>query len=304
MTSDSYRRSIESVNRELGQLHDKMAGERKKEADLTGKAGRVQSSISKSTSQSNLQSKIREIERLNKDLEQSKKRQADLSRQIADKEKKKHGYEQSLMKEQQREQNSFQRNQERRLDQYRSGLASELFRAPSVPIQNPPQARPKSHDVFISHASEDKDAFVRPLAEALTAKGVKVWYDEFVLKVGDSLRRSIDRGLADSPYGIVVLSTAFFAKNWPQYELDGLVTKENNSGEKVILPIWHKVSKDEVAHYSPSLADKVALNTGLLTLAEIVDQLVDVILPEPSVDTNKAATKPGDQSNEDRGQPG
>jgi len=282
VSPDSYRRSIESVNRELGHLHDKLAGERKKEADLTGKIVRLQSGIGKTNSQSSLQSKLRKIERLNKDIEHSKKRQADLSRQLADREKKKHSYEQSLMKEQQREQKSFQRNQERRLEQYRSGLASELFRAPSVPIQTPPQTPPKSHDVFISHASEDKDAFVRPLAEALTAKGVKVWYDEFVLKVGDSLRRSIDRGLADSRYGIVVLSTAFFAKNWPQYELDGLVTKENNSGEKVILPIW-----DEVAHYSLSLADKVALNTGLLTLAEIIDQLVEVILPEPLESTNE-----------------
>jgi hypothetical protein len=256
-----------------------MASERKKEADLTAKVGRVQSSITKSTSASSLQSKLREIQGINKDIEQCKKRQADISRQIADKEKKKHGYEQSLMKELQREQISFQRDQERRIDKYRSGLASELFRVATAHQDDPPQAPSKSHDVFISHASEDKDGFVRPLAEALAARGVKVWYDEFNLKVGDSLRRSIDRGLADSRYGIVVLSSAFFAKNWPQYELDGLVTKEVNGGEKVILPIWHKVSKDEVAHYSPSLADKVALNTGLQTLAEIVDQLVEVILP-------------------------
>lgn len=279
MSSDSYRRSIESVNRELGSLHSKMASERKKEADLTAKVGRVQSSITKSTSASSLQSKFREIERINKDIEQSKKRQADISRQIADKEKKKHGYEQSLMKEQQREQKSFQRDQERRIGQYRSGLANELVRVATVHRDDPPQDPPKSHDVFISHASEDKDGFVRPLAEALAARGVRVWYDEFNLKVGDSLRRSIDRGLADSRYGIVVLSSPFFAKNWPQYELDGLVTKEVHGGEKVILPIWHKVSKDEVAHYSPSLADKVALNTGFQTLAEIVEQLVEVILP-------------------------
>lgn len=279
MSSDSYRRSIESLNRDLGSLHSKMASERKKEADLTAKVGRVQSSITKSTSASSLQSKLREIQGINKDIEQCKKRQADISRQIADKEKKKHGYEQSLMKELQREQISFQRDQERRIDKYRSGLASELFRVATAHQDDPPQAPSKSHDVFISHASEDKDGFVRPLAEALAARGVKVWYDEFNLKVGDSLRRSIDRGLADSRYGIVVLSSAFFAKNWPQYELDGLVTKEVNGGEKVILPIWHKVSKDEVAHYSPSLADKVALNTGLQTLAEIVDQLVEVILP-------------------------
>ena len=56
----------------------------------------------------------------------------------------------------------------------------------------------KLHDVFICHASEDKDEFVRPLAEALKSNHIEVWYDEFALYVGDSLREAIDRGLATS----------------------------------------------------------------------------------------------------------
>ena len=279
MSSDSHRRQIETVNREIGQLHRKLADERKKEADKVGRIGQIERSITKSTSASSIQSKLREIERAKRDIEQCMKRQADLTRQIADKEKKKHGYEAALMKEQGREQQALQREQERRLREYRSSLASELSRAVPSPWFTAQVGRTKSHDVFISHASEDKEDFVRALAEALRRRGVTVWYDEFVLTVGDSLRRSIDKGLADSRYGIVVLSSAFFAKNWPQYEVDGLVTRETSSGEKVILPIWHKVSKDEVARYSPSLADKVALNTGLLSLDEIVDQLVAVIVP-------------------------
>src|SRR5690606_1465245 len=97
------------------------------------------------------------------------------------------------------------------------------------------------------------------LAEKLQQIGVSVWFDDFELKIGDSLRRSIDRGLVASRFGIIVLSSAFFAKNWTQYELDGLVAKEMG-GNKVILPIWHRISKDEVMSYSPSLADKFALN--------------------------------------------
>lgn len=283
MSADSDRRQIESVNRDIGQLHGKLADSRKKEADKTSRIGQIQRGISKSTSASTVQSKLREISGINRDIEQCKKQQADLTKQIADKEKKKHGYEKSLMKELGSQQQTFERAQQRRLESYRSGLMSALV--PVVEgvdhsIVDQPLAAPKlAHDVFISHASEDKDDFVRQLADALTACGLRVWYDEFVLKVGDSLRRSIDRGLSDSRYGIVVLSSAFFAKNWPQYELDGLVTKEMSSGDKVILPIWHKVSKDEVSGYSPTLADKVALNTGLLALTEIVDQLIDVILP-------------------------
>jgi len=69
-----------------------------------------------------------------------------------------------------------------------------------------------SHDVFICHASEDKKVLVRPLAEALRERNIDVWYDEFSLRVGDSLRQSIDRGLKAARYGIVVLSPAFFEK--------------------------------------------------------------------------------------------
>lgn len=113
---------------------------------------------------------------------------------------------------------------------------------------------------------------VRLLVTRLRERGFEIWYDEFELKVGDSLRRSIDRGLAASRFGIVVLSPSFFAKNWPQYELDGLVAKEMSSG-KVILPLWHRVTKDDVLGYSPSLADKVALNTATHSIAEIADKL-------------------------------
>ena len=81
---------------------------------------------------------------------------------------------------------------------------------------------PKEWDVFISHAHEDKDDIVRPLAHALRQHDLRVWFDEFELRIGDSLRRKIDQGIARSAFGVVVLSTAFFAKNWAQYELDGL----------------------------------------------------------------------------------
>jgi hypothetical protein len=112
-------------------------------------------------------------------------------------------------------------------------------------------------DVFISHASEDKESFARPLAKALEAKGVRVWFDEFTLRVGYKLRRSIDHGLANCQYGIVILSPHFFAKKWPQIELDGLVQRER-LGENVILPVWHNITVEQVKTYSPTLADRVA----------------------------------------------
>ena len=163
------------------------------------------------------------------------------------------------------------------------GPLPEVSLAPLPPPS--PEVAPReieslvNYDVFISHASEDKYEVVRPLADALREHGLRVWYDEFELRMGDSLRKKIDYGLANSRYGVVVLSQAFFAKKWPQYELDGLVTREM-TGEQVILPLWHRITKEEVIKQSPPLADKVARNTGDATIDEIALEIADVIREE------------------------
>ena len=135
----------------------------------------------------------------------------------------------------------------------------------------------KEYDVFISHASEDKEDVVRPLAKSLKEKGVSVWYDEFELKIGDCLRRKIDQGLSKSRFGIVVISRSFIKKGWTNYELDGLMTKAI-SGQQILLPIWHDITKQEVIDYSPSLADKVARNTSQETVEEIAEEIAEMIL--------------------------
>ena len=114
-------------------------------------------------------------------------------------------------------------------------------------------------DVFICHASEDKERFVRPFAGALRRLGAKVWYDEFALSIGDSLSREIDRGISGARFGIVVVSQAFVRKPWPEHELRGLVTR-NVEEDFRILPIWIGVTKEEVRKLSPSLSDKLAID--------------------------------------------
>lgn len=134
----------------------------------------------------------------------------------------------------------------------------------------------KGYDVFISHASEDKESVARPLANALVKLGISVWYDEFELKIGDSLRRKIDNGLAHSNFGIVVISKNFINKGWTNYELDGLITR-SLTGEQQLLPIWHEITKQGVIDYSPSLADKVARNTATNTIEEIAEEIAELI---------------------------
>jgi hypothetical protein len=134
-------------------------------------------------------------------------------------------------------------------------------------------------DVFISHASEDKKLIAKPLADALAAFGLRVWYDEFTLKLGDSLSRSIDMGLASARYGVVILSPAFFAKSWPEYELRGLTARELGS-RKVIIPVWHDVERDEVLRFSPPLADKLSIKAAGRSPGELAIAIIEITNPD------------------------
>jgi hypothetical protein len=137
------------------------------------------------------------------------------------------------------------------------------------------------HDVFICHASEDKDDFVRPLAELLAQQHIEVWYDEFSLSIGDSLSQKIDEGLAKSKFGIVVLSPSFFKKPWAKRELKGLTAREVFEKQDIILPIWHRVGLDEVIKYSPPLADKKAISSSD-GISAVMRQLVRRLKPHES----------------------
>jgi len=170
-----------------------------------------------------------------------------------------------------------------------------------IPVRQAPQADPKSAtsptvarksaskvsplpgeemtpqwDVFISHASEDK-GYVEPLVESLQAAGISVWYDRIVLEWGDDLRKKIDHGLVNCRYGIVVFSKAFLGgKKWIDHEFNGLFALEKH-GTKLILPIWHGITRDELLHYSPAFAGRLAKDTSTDSYEEIRDGLLQML---------------------------
>jgi hypothetical protein len=156
-------------------------------------------------------------------------------------------------------------------------------------------------DVFVSHASEDKADVALPLAERLRAEGFRVWLDSFELTVGDSLRQSIERGLAGSRFGIVIISPEFLQKHWPQAELDGLAARET-AGVKVILPVWHRVNEVAVRAQSPMLAGRLAVTTDK-GLEHVTSELMRAIrrdasqnarTPESSAASTASAAPPAD----------
>ncbi|UZO79670.1 toll/interleukin-1 receptor domain-containing protein [Aquimarina sp. ERC-38] len=295
--SKLIRLQKEKLNLEKQQLT-----ENQKITRINGEITRIQSSM-KNLSMSQLTNKLKQIETKTKQGQQYQKKSNDIEGKIIRKNeeiyrtksdierfsKQELDKQTKLENKRQKEQIDFQKKLQRELgntkrlsenfdSEHRWNKASSNWSKESrLELDQLPAI--KEFDFFVSHASEDKEDFVKPLIEAMQNKNLEVWYDEFELKVGDSLRRSIDKGLSNSKYGVVILSSSFFKKNWTQYELDGLVTKEME-GIKVILPIWHKVSKNEVVSYSPTLADKVALNSSIYSIDEIVERLGELLNTE------------------------
>lgn len=270
---------VERNRRAIQGLQRKIAAESGKVAAARDKESRARREAAKATSASSAGSKLREAERRGKEAVDAEKRRSNFEKQLADKQKALHQAEAKVAKELAVEQERSLRRLEdraRRSEQQFRNVASPT--APSVAKRTPSDVA-ETHDVFICHASEDKEEVARPLATLLMERGMKVWYDEFSLTIGDSLRDSIDQGLAGSRFGAIVLSPDFFKKEWPRAELDGLVAKQRASGGKVLLPIWHRITRDEVLAQSPTLAGLKALNTSVMSLADIADEIARVVRP-------------------------
>jgi hypothetical protein len=119
------------------------------------------------------------------------------------------------------------------------------------------------------------------LRKRFVDKGLKFGTMNFSLRLGDSIRRALDKGLKQSRFGIVVLSKAFFDKQWPQYELDGLVEREMKGKDKVILPVWHGVKHNDVMRYSPCLAGRRAVSSAD-GIEKVVHEILAVVHPQGS----------------------
>jgi TIR domain-containing protein len=136
------------------------------------------------------------------------------------------------------------------------GLTVECF-GPSWAKERSARQKPEA---FLSHDSRDKDAVARPLAWELSKLGVPVWYDDFSLRVGDSLREKIETGLKECKRCILVLSPNFISNSgWTKREFDSVFTRELLDQKQIVLPVWVGVTKRQVYEYSPSLADRVAV---------------------------------------------
>jgi len=281
MSIESIAREIANVDRDINSIERSI---HPIDANITRMQKKAHSLLDKIAREKDLKRMIgyqKDLTKKNEEISKLEKDKSTKSKSLADKQKKKLELLSKLNKEEQKERDKAKKEQKEMLT-LQQQITREMEKQKmqslhSFDVLKPQPIIQTTYDVFVSHASEDKDDFVRDFVKCLQQHGLKVWYDEFTLRVGDSLRRSIDNGLKNSRYGIVVLSEAFFSKEWPQRELDGLFAREVN-GEKVILPIWHKISKNEVLKFSPIIADMLALNTSSFTIEEIAKEISDRVL--------------------------
>ncbi|MDY3332562.1 MAG: TIR domain-containing protein [Gallibacter sp.] len=277
MLVKQYQRQLNSIEKNIADLETKRAAEDKKVALNESKASKV--TISKSASQAMVKSKLRQISQYQDNANKARAKSADYSKKIGEKQKKRNEVSQKLQKaelelkkKETKEAQKMQRMYEARIKEIEGATISK---AESI---NKAVSSEIVYDVFISYAHEDKESFVNELVDELMKQGISVWYDDMETAWGSSLREEMDRGLRLSKFGIVVLSPSYIAdgKYWTKQELNGLFQMESIESGR-ILPIWHHLTKKEVANYSPMIADRKAMTTAILTPREIAEEFAKIL---------------------------
>lgn len=156
----------------------------------------------------------------------------------------------------------------------------------SVDASGPGEAK---WDVFISYASEDKDTIAIPLAELLRNEGLRVWFDRFELRAGDSISQSIEIGLANSQVGVVILSQTSLRKNWTKYEIAALKQLYINFARRIV-PVWKDIGPSEIKETDPGLLDFRALSTKEFSTEEIAYEIISVANPALLAQINAKST--------------
>lgn len=286
MSISTIQHNVERYQREVTGIIDQIAEKRKKLADAKSKGLKAQSDALKSKSQSTIKSKLNEVKRNASDEAKLTKEIANLEKKQAEAQKRLDSERNKLVKEREKEDKkqaaklvSEKKATEKAMSDLNKKVKTVQDEQKRLQSSHYPLLRvdeSESYDVFISHASEDKATFVDELVQSLVNLNVKVWYDKLNIGWGQSLRVSIETGLQRSKFAIVVLSPSYFKKYWTTQELNGIFSKESAIGN-CILPVWHNVTKDDVGQYSLILKDRLALDTSIMSPAEIAEQFVNVL---------------------------
>lgn len=276
MSVEQYQRTVNSLDKEIADLEKKKATLDSKCADLKKKIAGAEEAIRKTKSPTTIKSKLNQISTWQIEESKSAGESANVGKKISDKRNKRNDAYIKMQKAQIDEDKkkdkkikNMQVSYEKRVKELTSQLSAKTIMRESKYVESN-----EEYDVFISHAWEDKESFVDEFVVELEKLDIKVWYDKQRIKWGDSMRARIDDGLKKSKFGIAVISPDYIAdgKYWTKTELDGLFQLESING-KMLLPIWHNITKQQVMNYSPIIASKLAMTTASMTSEEIASEM-------------------------------
>jgi len=137
------------------------------------------------------------------------------------------------------------------------------------------QAPLNLRDVFLCHAWDDRQGAARELHDLLESLGVKVWFSEKDVGLGTPLLRAIDKGLANSRIGIVLVTPALLRR----LPTEGIADKELSAllaGERLV-PIVHNTTYDALREVSPLLASRSGLSTAEEPMANVAAKLAELL---------------------------
>lgn len=285
MSVEQYQKTVNTLDKEIADLEKKRAALDSKCADLKKKIGDAEAAIRKTKSASTVKSKLNQISTWQKEESRKASESANIGKKISEKRTKRNDAYKKMQKAQLDEEKkkdkrmkSMQVSYENRVKE----LTNQLSVKPLIPetIHTYVESN-EEYDVFVSHAWEDKEGFVDEFVAELEKLDIKVWYDKQRIKWGDSMRARIDDGLKKSKFGIAVISPDYIAegKYWTKAELDGLFQLESVNG-KMLLPIWHNITKQQVMNYSPIIASKLAMTTASMTAEEIAKEMQSLLSEE------------------------
>ena len=282
MSIEQYQRTINALDKEIADLEKKRAVLDVKCADLKKKISDAESAIRKTKSVSTIRSKLNQITTWQNEENKKANESANISKKISEKRAKRNDAYKGMQKEQLAEDKKREKrmkNMQLSYEERIRELTNQLNTKPIISeVTYNYMENNEEYDVFVSHAWEDKESFVDEFVVELEKLEIKVWYDRQRIKWGDSMRARIDDGLKKSRFGIVVISPDYIAdgKYWTKAELDGLFQLESING-KMLLPIWHNITKQQVMNYSPIIASKLAMTTAIMTAKEIASEMKELL---------------------------
>ena len=135
--------------------------------------------------------------------------------------------------------------------------------------------KPDIRDIFLCHAWDDRKEFALQLHDLLVSNGVSVWFSEKDIPLGTSFLREIDKGLAKSKIGLVLVTPSFLKR----IQNEGVAEKELSAllARDQLVPIVHNTTYDELRDVSPLLGSRNGLDTQEDTMENIAKKLAELI---------------------------